>query len=159
MTAVCAGQLGKAATGTAAPYKEPTVKAITLYEANDGSRFASQAECLAYESEAKRIADAMAPLGDGEIAYRTFRQHDSDSCLSARRGLVMICRELWPEESVFRFDPDVIHPCSYAGRFIDDAASTALRRAWGRLMRINWENFREYCQPYYAAHPNELATA
>jgi hypothetical protein len=43
---------------------------------------------------------------------------------------------------------------SFAGRLASEGPD-CFARAWNRLCSINWDNFREYDQPYFAMNPDE----
>lgn len=136
------------------------MKALMIYESSDGCRFNTADDCLKYEQIAAAVADAMTPLGKREsLGNGKWIQHERDNCLQAKRGLVAICRMVFKGRDfpVFNNDPDEIHPCSAAGRIINDCGPNCLDRAWNRLMCINWDNFREYDQPFFALHPEEAA--
>lgn len=134
------------------------MEAITQYRAEDGSIFSSMVECAKYETLAKRVALAMQPLGESpQLRMGEWVQLDRQACLSAKRGLLVLIRERWKESdyAVLRNPDDEIHPMSFVGRLVCDCGIRCLERAWCRLMRINWDNYREYDQPYYANHPEE----
>lgn len=134
------------------------MKAVTIYEASDGQRFNDPEKCQQYEVLIVSVAAAMAPLGKSpDLGHGCSVQHDRMACLSAKRGLVELARTLYPPEKwpVFQHDADEIHPWGGAGRVLTDGAPECLSMAWNRLMRINWDNYREYDQPYFAMNPDK----
>lgn len=127
------------------------MKQITIYQASDGHRFDDERSCRDYEQLCERVKAAMAPMGptpklDGDH----FHLHSPQDYIAAKTAIVEICREIWPTERIFQYEPMMIHPHSYAGRFLDDCASRPIRDAWYRFEKTNERTFREFEQPYYA---------
>lgn len=135
------------------------MKAITKYEAADGSEFETESRCAAYESLCAEVADVVAalpalPKDDGcKFANGGgYVQHNPDTFRAVRTKLLQIaqreCPHRWITESLEKGDE--IH-ASWAGRIISES-STPLWRAWNRIYCTD-KQFREWGQPYYAEHP------
>jgi hypothetical protein len=136
------------------------MKAVTMYEASDGARFNTAEACVLHEARVVAVAQAMRPLGEERnLASHEFIQRSGAVCLQVKRALIEIAKNDYPPKDypIFQHDADAIHPCSGAGRIITDSDGP-LARAWCRLMRINWENFREYQQPFFALNPDKVET-
>ena len=136
------------------------MKTIHMYEAADGSRWNTPEACMQREHAILAVAQAMLPLGEERnLASHEFIQRSGAVCLQVKRALIEIAKKDYPPKDypIFQHDADAIHPTSGAGRIITDSDGP-LARAWCRLMRINWENFREYQQPYFALNPDKVET-
>jgi hypothetical protein len=134
------------------------MKTITMYEASSGARFNTAEQCREHENLIVALDEAMLPLGpERKIDSEQYFQHDKELALQAKRNVMAIVRGLFgiEEYPAMAANSDEIHPRCIIGRVIDDSGPPPLNRAWGRLSRINWENFREYEQPYFTAHPDE----
>lgn len=129
------------------------MKMITQYQANDGTIFSSEEECLAHESFCAEIDLIMIRLN--QIEDDSFRDNDTDFIqqdpsifFNVRNDLLLLARRLtthpWIDQSIV--DPSV-HP-SYAGRIIDEI-SRPLNKAWYRIQCTD-KYCREWQQPYFA---------
>lgn len=128
------------------------MKKITVYEANDGTRFDSEAKAEIHEQIIAEIEEAMMPLGDRiEITGGQFVRHGRVRFMEAKANMIRIIRKATGDQfGIFKnYQPDDIHPMSLAGRIVDDLGSKAIRKAWNRLQCIN-ENGDEWEQPYFA---------
>lgn len=128
------------------------MEAIVQYKSADGRIFDTQDRCIAHECLVNEINTIMSVLPERkDLASNEYMQLDKVSCNRARRHLVEVAKRFYPpsEYKVFANDPDEIHPMSVAGRIICDSQGP-LSSAWGRLMCINWDSYREYNQPFYA---------
>lgn len=131
------------------------MESLTIYRASDGKRFDDAQACQEYEWLLSEVVMAMRPLGDKpDLGHGCWKQHKERNCHMARRGLVMIARKLF-SHAVFQQEPHLVNPMSIAGRLIDDSGYTCLYWAWNRLMCINWQNWREYDQPFFALNPDQ----
>lgn len=134
------------------------MKTLTIFEASDGSRFNSPSKCQEHENLIVALNEAILPLGEEwNIKSEQFFQHDKEAALQAKRNVMAIVRARYGTATypVMGANPDEIHPRSVVGRIIADKGPTVLNYAWSRLSRINWDNFREYEQPYFAANPDK----
>lgn len=136
------------------------MKTLTKYQADDGTEFANEADCITHESLCAEV-DALMNLlpqkpdlpgcafenGGGYI------QHDEATFLAVRKGLLEIANRIsphkWFDQSIA--DPD-IDP-SWAGRIIGECCPP-VERAWRRIGCID-TRFREWGQPYYRTHPHK----
>lgn len=135
-------------------------KKITMYEANDGTRF----DCLdrarehdALCSEVAKVLERLQPVPADDFgnSQRGYVQQDPVLVLDVKVRLVEIAAGIgmrWFKEHLD--EAADIHPMSAAGRFMDDGAPEPLARAWGRLQRID-DKGREWEQPYFALNPEE----
>lgn len=133
------------------------MKAVIKYQTSNGREFTSEKMARDYESLLSESEIALSPIGpQPDIQCGCWIQHKKDACLQAKRNVMRLVRKQYTVESlpILAHDDDVIHPCCIIGRVLCDSDS-AINRAWGRLMCINWDNFREYDQPYFAMNPHE----
>lgn len=135
------------------------MKAITIYEASDGTRFDSADLCARYEIVIGQVAPITSRMPKHDLGYGECVQLDKEQCNQYKSDLVDLCRELFPNESVFKHDAEKIHPSSYAGRFLSECSYPCLYTAWHRCMCINWENYCQYNRPYFANNPHEVEPA
>jgi hypothetical protein len=131
------------------------MKEVMHYISDDGMQFNTREEALKADEINRRVQLAdhlpklMRPVGSRE------RIHIGTDCFDkTKHNIVMLCRELWPDESVFQHDPKVIHPRSYAIRFIDEMVPKCIKNIWYRLARI--EDGYEYDQMYFAINPDKF---
>jgi hypothetical protein len=138
------------------------MQAVTIYQASDGQRFDSEQKCREYEALVGIIVGVMSTLRPASgLQSGEFVQQDRAQCLTVKRRLVEVARTMYDPKSypVFAHDADEIHPMSGAGRILTDGAPECLSRAWCRLMRINWDSYREYDQPFFAMNPDKAEEA
>jgi hypothetical protein len=136
------------------------MKAIRKYQAEDGSEFNSEADCIAYEALCAEIDEVMATLpprpnddGCGFSNGHGYLQHDRVQFIRARTALLHIANRLMPHKWFEQALADETIHASWAGRLISEM-SRPLDRAWSRFMCID-DRLREWGQPYYAAHPED----
>lgn len=123
----------------------------TVFIAEDGSRFDDRARCEAYESNCRQINSIMEPLQEVEVRGARYYQHHPSTAKAVANALTQFAVNLIIPE---RKDEEW-SPYGLIGRFVDDSSNSCLRRAFGRICRIDIETGREYEQPYYRLHPNE----
>jgi hypothetical protein len=130
------------------------MKSLTIYTAEDGSRFDKEADCLMYESLCARVKLALAPLGrEHDIASITYWQHDPADVRQAWAAFIGICREEFGDslEWLHTKKPEEIHPASYIGRLLSEDGRKCLSHAGYRFHTIDPEG-REFDQPFWAYH-------
>lgn len=141
------------------------VKAIIKYCVDDGSEFATMDEALAHDSLCAEIADLMKRLHpipkDCDFSNGAgFVQQIPAEALAVQRGIVKATRRHFRRDEMydrhFDYADTAGKPVGYTfvGRLISDGCPHVLYRAWHRIMCMD-EAFREWGQPYYAAHPDE----
>ena len=132
------------------------MKAVVRYQASDGTVFDDPGKCTEYESQAEYVNSIMRMLPSVKIETCSYYQHEESVALYVRQRMNEMAKRLYPSllENV---DPETAHPSSFIGRVVCDNEGP-LAKAWRRLMCIDWNTFREYSQPYYAAHPHEATT-
>lgn len=125
------------------------MKAVLKYVSTDGAEWDTAEEATARDLLDGIVRDLEAllqphPDGPGERV----RQPRADG---VKQAVVVICRQLYPSQSIFR--EEIVHPMSYAGRFLSDVGGP-LGRIWWRFccMHEGWE----YQQPYYALNPDKF---
>lgn len=134
-------------------------KSVVVFEAADGTRFATEQECLDYEHRAQLLDLHLGLMEDAPnvIPQDRYFQHDRENVEKAWCGVLF---ETFAELGGKALLPvaKIVEPSGYVGRVVDECGSPALKRAWHRFARINFETFREYGQPYYVAHAEEAPT-
>lgn len=135
---------------------------IVKYRSSDGCEFVDADACERYERLCSAVRDAMSLIGDKpDLPHGTFIQQDREACMACKRAMLQIVRKRLGDhwEVLKNNSDDDIHPSSFVGRLVDDSGIKCLGEAWWRLMRINWDNFCEYDQPYFANNPGEATAA
>jgi hypothetical protein len=139
---------------------------ITQWKANDGSVWNDQESAEARDQLIVAVEMALAPLGprpnDKSCDFSNghgYKQHTAGAVLFTRESLwkltaphiqfaieAQLKHQGMTEEKL----RDTAHP-SWIGRMLDGGPEP-LERAWTRMLCIDAE-YREWGQPYYAAHP------
>lgn len=137
------------------------MKAITKFQAYNGTEFTDAEECALYEAKCAS-ADAVIALlppqpelpGCGFNNGGGYLQHDPVTFKAARRALLELALKEqdhpWLHDSIAKEDT---HP-SYAYRIISECCTKQLNDAWYRIACTD-RFFREWGQPYYRDHPEE----
>lgn len=135
------------------------VQEIHKFKSTDGSEWPDYDSAAQRDTLCLEVDFAMNLLPKVDVDGPRFFQHDKANALEAKRRLFKLaCREhLSGYPKLLAADPDQVHPYSSVGRILDDCGGP-IADAWARLMRINFENGREYEQPYFAMNPNEAPT-
>ena len=132
------------------------MKAITLYQAVDGSNWQTEAEALARDSLCSHVDAAMAllkprPKDSGFDNGKSFVQQESGQALAAKQRIVDLAYAI-TDHAVFANIAEEIHPHSVAGRILSDIGGP-LNTAWWRFACMD-VRLREWGQPYFVNHPN-----
>ena len=123
------------------------MKAITRYQADDGTVFNTEKQCLEYEKILQRVNEIMKPLGKmpDDIGFANgggYLKHDISTVDKAKKELTEFGNKL------FKLDCDLYN----IGRYME--GHDCLYRAWGRLVAID-NQYREWGQTYFALNPNK----
>lgn len=133
------------------------MKKIIKYQANDGSYFNTEEECIKYESILSKVNNFLNKLPDRE-------KYDKDCILSNGGGYIQLpynpkseMEKLLVNLSNIWFNPST--PFEKFNfilvRYIDDVNMKCLNKLVFRLMCIVED--REYGQPFYANNPGKCA--
>lgn len=137
------------------------MKSVVRFQAADGTEFGDESACAAYETLCTRVERIMARLPKVEVSGEDFVQLDGPTVIGVQHDLVLLYEglrtDMADEHTEFARNAAVPVGMSLIGRYIDDGGPTPLRRAWGRIQRID-NQFREYEQPYYAIQANRMLT-
>jgi len=127
-----------------------------IYQAGDGTEFNVRHQCERYEAELAAVAPIMARLPKNDLPHGKCKQHDREVLLQVKRDLfALVLAKMGREFPGWRkWNADDVHPMSIVGRVLDDYGG-ALAKAWSRLAFFNFDNGREYDQPFYANHPDK----
>jgi len=87
----------------------------TKYVADDGSEWNTDTE--AYERDrifrlVEEINNTLPEVPDHMYDKRVYIR--PEILATAKAAVVNLCAELWPDEAIFKHDPQAIHPFSYA---------------------------------------------
>lgn len=127
------------------------MKAITKFQALDGTEFSDKDKCCNYELLCEEIAKLMEPWPEVNVKGTGFVQADKATVLRIQRSMVAIFeRDHWKDRHTrWAAEADVPAGMTLIGRYVDDAGVGPERRVWGRLALLD-KMFRQYEQPYYA---------
>ena len=139
------------------------MKPITVYEANDGSRWDDPNKASERDSLIHEIYLIMAPLPEVKDDASRFAngngyvQRDAVIVERVRADLLVPTKRIlkWWWDGQMKDhgkEPVDAHPSWYL-RILDGTAAP-LERAWSRLCCID-KSYREWGQPFYAAHPEK----
>lgn len=138
------------------------MKLITKYQAEDGTEFDNEEDCLQYESII-RIAKSIEvnlperPVNDG-CSFSNgegYLQHDTEKLWQAKVQILNTFKDYsdhhWIEESLADRS---VHP-SYVSRILGERRELKpLNDIWRRFCNID-EDGREWGQGYFAANPHK----
>jgi hypothetical protein len=124
-----------------------------VYVSDDGTSFDRKSECLAYEAEAEEVSEIIGKLQPAPESFEFsngegYVQHDPSVYTWVRVELLKVAKRHNVNVSLSGKGHTV------ESRFIDDMGIKYLRKAWYRI-KCTDESFREWDQPYFAAHPYE----
>jgi hypothetical protein len=131
------------------------VKAITKFQALDGTEFDDKDKCCDYENLCQEISDLTVSWRGETIRGEGFVQQDKAIVLRVQRAMVDIFERFhWKDaRTEWAREADIPAGMSLIGRYVDDAGFGPERRVWGRIQRLD-NKFREYEQPFYAIRAN-----
>ena len=139
-------------------------RAITMYEAHDGTRFNTSEAATQHEQLISVVGDAMATLPDPPDQFGNdtlgYWQQNPTLVMEARVRLVQLAAAIGVGHNWFREHlekggkPEELHPLGYAGRIMSECGPAPLKRAWSRLSRID-DQGREWEQPFFAINPEK----
>jgi hypothetical protein len=137
------------------------MKTIKKFQADDGTEFTKESDCIAHEALCAEIDEIMRKLpnrpDDSGCKFSNgygFLQHDPKTFWAVRDELLRIGNRLIPHKWFDQALEDrTAHP-SWVGRLIGES-SRPLDRAWSRIMCVD-SNLREWGQPFYANNPDKV---
>lgn len=138
------------------------MKAITRYQADDGSEFRTAEDAAAHDVLCVKIAEAMKPLGErpkqpacafenGQLGYI---QHDVETVDGVARTLIELAKPYLPSLADMLVWKNVVHP-SHPSRAISEGPQV-LWKAWFRIESIDSMG-REFGQPYFKNNPGDCS--
>lgn len=137
------------------------MKPIIMYQADDGSEWATEHAALERDALYRAVTDAMAPLGPqpslrGDDDYH---QHDPRVVLGVMRAVMFIGAPNDAQRWLDSADGDMarIHPMSVVGRVLCDSSDSPVSTAWARICRIDHLG-REWRQAFFANRARDEAT-
>lgn len=132
------------------------MKAITLYQAVDGSNWPTEAEALERDALCSHVDAAMALLKPRpkDVAFDnggSFVQQEAERWLAAKQRIVDLSAAVTGHK-VFDNIAEDIHPQSIAGYILSEVGGP-LNAGWYRISCID-DQLREWGQPYFVNNPN-----
>lgn len=141
------------------------MKPLTVYEANDGSRWNTEAQAAERDALLVAVEEAMQPLGkhDTSCVFANgggYYQHTPAAYATARAALWEITRDRlksWldiqrEKHGKTEADCSTAHPSRFL-RMLDGVCGP-VERAWSRICHID-DQYREWGQRYFVSRPNE----
>lgn len=132
------------------------MKAVTLYESTDGVKWKDPLEAIKrdeLDAEIRALERALPPI-PSESGRRI--KLDEEIVSATKEKVIEICRRLWPTERVFQNPARIIHPMSFAGRFLSEQ-ETPVYRIWHWFM-CERDGYL-YQQPFFALNPEKFEEA
>jgi len=128
---------------------------VTMYEADDRTRFQDRNEADKYQSalEACRDIERLLPPRQN-IPHTRWVQHPIAQYQAWRIALIRLTLKYYPEELPKHVDPMKVRPQGYLARLVRRTRSSRLRKLWHRFACTD-DDGREFSQPYFALHPRE----
>lgn len=138
------------------------MKRITLWQAFDGKQFAKKRQCEKHEEICAEIIHAMAdlpprPTDTPFLNGKGFVAHEPKVAKMVRRSLLAITAKLTTNHRriIEGLENDTIHP-SFIYPVIEGLDIPTLDDAWGRFNCMSKDFMKEYGQPYFRDHENEV---
>jgi hypothetical protein len=135
----------------------------TIYIADDNSRFDDKNDCIHYEHICAEVDAAMSLLKprpnegcDFENGSGYLQQH-IQTCELVRKQILNICALEFPYwERIIKECGYGLRHISHASRIIYDYDYRCLVSALNRLECIDFTNGKEFGQPYFVSHQDEV---
>ena len=140
------------------------MKEITIWQASDGKRFDEKRQCEKHEELCAEIMDLMAHLPprptDTAFLYGAgFVAHDPAVAKQVRRSLLFKTARLTTNRRILEgIESDTIQPL-FIGVVIGELDMPILDDAWWRFLCMSRDFTKEFGQPYYRDHEDEVLTA
>ncbi|MFM6995034.1 MAG: hypothetical protein ACKOWO_07975 [Sediminibacterium sp.] len=136
------------------------MKAITIYQCNDGTRFDAENDAKEYESLCDEVKRIMEPMGERTHKCdigEEYIQHDPKDVKKALHDFLILCANTLTGycKPLMECAKGKRH-ISHANYIISECGFKTLSDANYRFRCTNMESGREYQQPYYAKHENEF---
>lgn len=137
------------------------MKAITLYEANDGVRFELECDCVYHEAFCDKVEEINKRLRKNEEIDGTLAiEQDLDVVKSAFKDLMELCAEEFPQLDgrVFKEVATGKRHISHADYLLQEYSDhyPTLRRLFYRFLCIDMNTGIEYEQSYFAQYPQDF---
>lgn len=138
------------------------VKEVTIFEAADGARFNTAAECIRYEAMLTTLMLAVLILGDAKedalSSGKAFIQHDADHIALFDETFERIILDYFNSECANRYHDQ---PTGFVWRLLSDS-NTPFHKTickYGHRRVCIDAKLREWEQPYFTQNPNPEAIA
>lgn len=130
------------------------MKAITLYQANDLSRFENEQDCLKYEQICLEVKEAIKLISEKNKILDSRRDirrvHSPKDVRTAFNNFMDICIKYIPIHKTSFNNVKKGVPFKYIDWMIDDSQLKCLRDTFYRFLCINFNSGYEYCMPSFA---------
>lgn len=131
------------------------MRQITRYQAKDGSEWQRESDAIDRDNLCRVVDEAIGGFSRTEgIPHGQWVQRSKDELYAVRRRLWAIVLKIHGDDypKWRQANPDDVEPMSGVGRVLDDSGGP-LAKAWSMLARFNFDNCREYDQPFFAINP------
>ena len=135
----------------------------TIYIADDNSRFADKNDCIHYEHLCAEVEAAMSllkPRPNEGCAFENgsgYLQQHIQTCKLVRKRILNICALEMPYWArIIQECANGLRHISHASRIICDYDNQCFTSALNRLQCIDFTNGKEFGQPYYVSHQDEV---
>lgn len=135
----------------------------TIYIADDNSRFADKNDCIHYEHLCAEVEAAMSllkPRPNEGCAFENgsgYLQQHIQTCELVRKRILNICALEMPYWArIIQECANGLRHISHASRIICDCDNQCFTSALNRLQCIDFTNGKEFGQPYYVSHQDEV---
>lgn len=134
------------------------MKTITIYQANDGSRFDEKNEAIKYEELCDKCDEinSRIPTISRNLEYNEYIQQNTKVVKQAFCDFMDVIAEAIPDwkEWAIQTKNGERH-ISHIGRVLSDYNIKCLHTLYFRFECISFDNGREYQQPYFVKHQDE----
>jgi len=139
------------------------VKTVTRFQSDDGILFDDEHKCRKHQNLIGKINVIMMQLPDGKPGDGKFAQHDKAVLRAVKEAIwELILSEYGNSFPAWKgYTSDGIGMFSIVGRVLGESncpLNKALNKAWGTLLCYDFDNGKQYSQPYFVLHQDEART-
>lgn len=134
------------------------MKTITIYQTNDGCRFDNKEEAMKYEELCDKCNEIESRLVNiaRELEYNEYIQQDLTVVKNVLNRFMDIVAEAIPEYASWTIQvKNGGRQMFHIGRIIDDYNIKCLWKLYYRFSCIDFNNGKEFQQPYFVVHQND----
>lgn len=135
------------------------MKEITIYQTEDGSRFDKKEEAVKYEEIYNKCnyINSLIPKINRELEYDEYIQQDIKVVKQAFNDFMDVVAIAIPNYADWAEQTKIgVRHISHIGRVISDYNIKCLYSLYFRFCCISFDNGKEFQQPYFVLHQNEV---